>query len=287
MPQPNYYRVLQVDPEAESEVIKAAYRALSRKYHPDGSHPSPDRMKQINDAYAVLSDPVTRARYSEEYLRWTSDPDRAAGGPTVSPPMRHRTHTTNPPSTRRKPFRRNRFSVVTQIGLMSVCLFLVVVTGLLVPRGMLDAGRSTATPTRAAFAMSADSLRAAFEEGGFAFDTEIDPAGETLWRGVDENQTTTVYIARTDTGVSFVSVVLSTSDRLSAQELAGQQQSIRRVLGVTLADAAAMNQIQQWITAQRQSEQPQRETAVGGWIIRSWDDAEHRLTGVLVTPAEP
>ena len=36
MPDPiDAYRVLQVDPEAEDEVIKAAYRRLARKYHPD------------------------------------------------------------------------------------------------------------------------------------------------------------------------------------------------------------------------------------------------------------
>ena len=36
MPEPlDAYKVLQVDPEAEDEVIKAAYRRLARKYHPD------------------------------------------------------------------------------------------------------------------------------------------------------------------------------------------------------------------------------------------------------------
>ena len=36
MPEPvDAYKVLQVDPEAEDEVIQAAYRRLARKYHPD------------------------------------------------------------------------------------------------------------------------------------------------------------------------------------------------------------------------------------------------------------
>ena len=44
----NPYKVLQVDPEAEDEVIEAAYRRLARKYHPDvATVPTQDRMVQI------------------------------------------------------------------------------------------------------------------------------------------------------------------------------------------------------------------------------------------------
>jgi curved DNA-binding protein CbpA len=57
------YKVLQVDPEAEPEVIEAAYRRLARKYHPDVA-PGPDaqeRMVRINQAWELLRDPVRRA----------------------------------------------------------------------------------------------------------------------------------------------------------------------------------------------------------------------------------
>ena len=59
------YRILQVDPAADPEVITAAYRRLAVKYHPD-TNPSPDahaRMQRINDAYAVLSDETKREVY--------------------------------------------------------------------------------------------------------------------------------------------------------------------------------------------------------------------------------
>ena len=61
----DYYRILQVHPKAEKEVIDAAYRKLAAKYHPDVSQVSDamERMKQINTAYEVLSDPVKRAAY--------------------------------------------------------------------------------------------------------------------------------------------------------------------------------------------------------------------------------
>ena len=61
----DHYAVLQVHPEAEREVIAAAYRSLAQLYHPD-RNPSPEagpRMVQINLAYEVLRDPERRAAY--------------------------------------------------------------------------------------------------------------------------------------------------------------------------------------------------------------------------------
>jgi len=63
--EPDYYAILQVHPNAEPEVIDAAYRRLAAKYHPDVNS-SPDataRMQQINEAHRVLSDPARRAAY--------------------------------------------------------------------------------------------------------------------------------------------------------------------------------------------------------------------------------
>lgn len=59
------YEVLQVNNAAEPEVIEAAYRRLARKYHPDVNQAADatDRMRAINSAYEVLSNPATRAAY--------------------------------------------------------------------------------------------------------------------------------------------------------------------------------------------------------------------------------
>jgi curved DNA-binding protein CbpA len=59
------YKVLQVDPEAETEVIQAAYRRLAQKYHPDVAT-SPEataRMAAINEAWKILGDPGRRASH--------------------------------------------------------------------------------------------------------------------------------------------------------------------------------------------------------------------------------
>lgn len=61
----DYYAVLQVHPKAEPEVITAAYKKLAAKYHPDVNHApnATEKMKQLNAAYEVLSDPTRRALY--------------------------------------------------------------------------------------------------------------------------------------------------------------------------------------------------------------------------------
>ncbi len=69
--EPDYYIILQVDPRAEPEVIQAAYRRLAAKHHPDVD-PSPEameRMKLLNAAYEVLSDPVKRREHDMSRLR--------------------------------------------------------------------------------------------------------------------------------------------------------------------------------------------------------------------------
>ena len=60
------YRVLQVDPSADPEVIEAAYRRLALKYHPDhnrGDSRAEEQMKRINAAFRILGKPDSRAEY--------------------------------------------------------------------------------------------------------------------------------------------------------------------------------------------------------------------------------
>lgn len=63
----NYYEILEIKENASQEVIKAAYRALAKKYHPDtykGSQFEREKnMAQINEAFDVLSDEEKRRRY--------------------------------------------------------------------------------------------------------------------------------------------------------------------------------------------------------------------------------
>jgi curved DNA-binding protein CbpA len=59
------YAILQVDPSAHEVVIRAAYHALARRYHPDGPSPDPDRMADLNHAYDLIRDGERRRAYDE------------------------------------------------------------------------------------------------------------------------------------------------------------------------------------------------------------------------------
>ncbi|MBW2120992.1 MAG: J domain-containing protein [Deltaproteobacteria bacterium] len=62
----DYYEVLGVSRNATDEEIKKAYRKLALKYHPDrnkGNKEAEERFKEINEAYAVLSDKEKRKQY--------------------------------------------------------------------------------------------------------------------------------------------------------------------------------------------------------------------------------
>lgn len=62
----DYYQVLGVGQQADAKQIKEAYRELAFKYHPDRNQEDPasaEKMKKINEAYAVLSDPQKRRTY--------------------------------------------------------------------------------------------------------------------------------------------------------------------------------------------------------------------------------
>jgi curved DNA-binding protein CbpA len=67
-PRSDFYKTLQVDQEAEAEIIAVAYKRLAAKYHPD-VNPAPDsgrRMRDLNAAFEVLSDPQRRAAYDSQ-----------------------------------------------------------------------------------------------------------------------------------------------------------------------------------------------------------------------------
>ena len=62
----DFYAVLNVERTADAREIKTAYRKLALRYHPDrnpGDTDAEERFKQINEAYAVLSDAEKRSRY--------------------------------------------------------------------------------------------------------------------------------------------------------------------------------------------------------------------------------
>jgi curved DNA-binding protein CbpA len=92
------YKTLQVDSEADPEVIQAAYRRLAQKWHPDlASGPeAEDRMVAINRAWEIVGDPDRRAEYDKERAKQVraarlkyagrTDAGRDTSWPSAEPP---------------------------------------------------------------------------------------------------------------------------------------------------------------------------------------------------------
>ena len=61
----NYYRILGVNPDADTSEIRRAFRLLARRHHPDAGGDE-ELFKQIGIAFYVLSDPQSREEYDRQ-----------------------------------------------------------------------------------------------------------------------------------------------------------------------------------------------------------------------------
>ena len=88
--QQDYYEILQLSPNADTETIHRVYRLLAQRYHPDNaSTGNSELFVQLTDAFQALSDPQRRAAYdarhsTQRQLRWKIfDQATVATGPEV------------------------------------------------------------------------------------------------------------------------------------------------------------------------------------------------------------
>lgn len=68
----DYYELLQISQNAETETVQRVYRMLARRYHPDNKDTgNAERFRLVHEAYTVLSDTTARAAYDAAYQRQT------------------------------------------------------------------------------------------------------------------------------------------------------------------------------------------------------------------------
>ena len=85
--EPDFYALLEVAPNADDATIRAAFRQLARRYHPDvAGTGNLERMQKLNAAYQALSDPERRLQYDLRHqARWrTQSTPRAGAIPPLS-----------------------------------------------------------------------------------------------------------------------------------------------------------------------------------------------------------
>lgn len=134
----NYYNVLGVSNTATTSDIKKRYRLLSKQYHPDTANGDEKKMAQINEAYAVLSDPVKRHSYEPPKPKTTTSP-KAKANPAqpayntqyYSTPFKHTNATKNTSQQRNATQAHNAWSKFFSYGAATV--FIIIVATYTVP----------------------------------------------------------------------------------------------------------------------------------------------------------
>lgn len=87
----DYYRLLGIPPDADQHRIRAVYRSLAKRFHPDtnhGSEAAAELFRQVNAAYRTLSDPQRRVRYDQDLARRNEGKppaERAAAAASADP----------------------------------------------------------------------------------------------------------------------------------------------------------------------------------------------------------
>ena len=176
----DYYDILQVSPNAEPEVVGAAYRRLARKYHPD-AYAGPDateRMRELNEAYEVLSDPAKRAEYDRARHYARRQARRAESEAPGRPPREQGPEPAKAARTApAEPSKRRTIPVV--FGLLGLIVLGVGIgTGVWIAMGVVDEGDDTS------FGGATDLSDFAKDwwHHGFVLSIDIDGQSNAEWR---------------------------------------------------------------------------------------------------------
>ena len=177
------YSILQVSRYASSEELKQAYRRLTKLYHPDlnpGNPMAEEKIKEINKAYDILSNPVKRENYDHLFRQFTAQPKTYhSTQQTYTPP--YQAAPTGPPpnyspfqySPFEHPLERKIKRVLAVLMLIAIAITVFVLT--------------TAEPEKNETAVAREVFDHINEKGDSVFNDEI----------ITKNETTTIRQTRT------------------------------------------------------------------------------------------
>lgn len=184
----NFYIVLGVPNTASFEEIKAAYRELAKKYHPDknpGNKAAEDFFKEVQQAYAVLSNPEKRKKFD---LRFSYGQTQESRKKTYSTPYTGnayqyaqqqagaKSHQPRPSSTKPKPVRdksENHYILIS-VGVAMVLLYFIISYSNNKPKNLYF--KKSKQDSIAAFARLAEKSAKSSDTENFPIDSSTDRA---------------------------------------------------------------------------------------------------------------
>lgn len=155
-----YYEILEVVPTASPEVIRAAYLAQAKKYHPDvcdDVFQGAEKMRLLNEAYSVLSDPHQRRIYDDSLLRIKSQTSKQSfyddkpydGGETFKKTETNYNTQKNTPKSNKSVKRKhylNKITLIFSIVFMSVIMIIPIVLPFFSKSSPKPSHETTSTP---------------------------------------------------------------------------------------------------------------------------------------------
>jgi hypothetical protein len=147
----NPYQILQVASTADADVIEAAYKSLAKKYHPDRAlvPDADERMKELNWAHDILTDPAKRREWDRKHSQQQAvpsanqAPDSPSPGVSSAPSPAKSPPPPPPPTSAAPPVGSGpnpTVMLLAALGLILVCVVALIVAG----------PQSTASPTHPA-----------------------------------------------------------------------------------------------------------------------------------------
>ncbi len=293
MAQSDYYKILQLDPEAEQEIVRVVYHKLSLKYHPDGSDPNPEKMRLLNEAYDVVGNPARRKRYDAHRQYYEKDSLSVAGSQPRSP--RYWDPPTQPfssaASTPRRRYRtRQAPGPIMIFGALAVMAFAAVLLQSAFSATEKAVSSAAVQPTLTATPVRTLMVRRTAIEGdfaplGFTFGP-VDPSQGEGSTGTNTATGASITMIDGDGALASITLDMHRDDNTSQDTIDAQTGYVKTLVAQLPLTGASQKQIVQWVDLLRNSQISSTATlTLEGLELKAEIDTELHSLFLSVRPA--